>query len=167
MRDEKKKSYRASYFEPSCPTLCVNLLPALELRMSSRMSAEFRSSELPLELEFAHGGGIIGTSSAVIAMNRRLHIRSKVTVMRSPRLDSRTTPSPGAPGVPAKDRGNEASRNLDQQAGLIGSQNAQHQKRGWFPESRINAELKPGRIPRQTRARERCNPEATKWTHPG
>jgi hypothetical protein len=69
----------------------VNLLPALELRMSSRMSAEFRSSELLLELGFARVDGIIGTSSIVIAMNRCLHIRSKVTVMQSPSLDSQTT----------------------------------------------------------------------------
>jgi hypothetical protein len=89
--------------------------------MSSRMSAEFRSSELLLEPEFAHGGGIIGTSSAVIVMNRCLYIRSKVTVMRSPSVDSQTTLSPGAPGAPTEDRGNEVSRNLDQQAGLIES----------------------------------------------
>jgi hypothetical protein len=97
----------------------VNLLPALELRMSSRMSADFRWSELLLELGFAHGDGIIGTSSTVIVMNPRLHIRSKVRVMRSPSLDSQTTPIPGAPVPPTKDLGNEFSRNLNQQAGLM------------------------------------------------
>jgi hypothetical protein len=95
--------------------------------MSTRMSAEFRSSELLLDLGFAQGGGRIGTSSAVIVMDRLLQIRSKATVMRSPSLDSPTTPSPGAPEAPTEDGANEVSRNLDQQAGLIGYSNAQHQ----------------------------------------
>jgi hypothetical protein len=56
----------------------VNLLPALELRMSTRMSAEFWSSELLLELGFARVDGIIGIPSVVIEMNRCVHIRSKV-----------------------------------------------------------------------------------------
>jgi hypothetical protein len=87
--------------------------------MSSRMSAEFRSSELLLGLGFAHGAGIIATSSAVIVMN--------CGFADSFEIDGYAVPEPGQPddasvehGITTEDRGNEVSRNLDQQAGLIG-----------------------------------------------
>jgi hypothetical protein len=72
--------------------------------MSTRMAAEFRSSELLLELEFARDDEIIGISSAVIVMNQRLQIRSKVTVMRFPSLDSQRKSPPIQIPIPARDQ---------------------------------------------------------------